>query len=205
MTHQFPMTRILALVATIVITAGLAFIPNQIVPAGQHDFVAGLAVGMSFALALVLLIYMVRPLRERLTSDACDDPQLRALNRRYLREAAPAFGLYLIAVILMRWSADHGQPLWQLALLMLLPLLAIVVIVRAWLHYLRDADELQRRIELESLALAALGVSQLYFAGWFLLQAGLLHLDAADALLWTFVLLVFARVAVRTWLQWKYR
>ncbi len=201
--RAFPILRMLAVVAMILGAAGLAFVPNAILPPELHDFTTGLATGMSVALVAMLVVYLVKPLRERLLTDACEDPHVQALNQRYLRQVAPAFGLYVLAVIAMRQAVGHA--LWLQVVLVLLPMTAVVLIVRAWRRYLADADELQRRIEIEALALAALLVSQLYLAGWFLLRAGLIHLDAADAMLWVFVLVVLMRAAARLWLQWKYR
>ena len=70
------------------------------------------------------------------------------------------------------------------------PALAIVLLMRAALRYLREIDELQRRIETEAIGAASLLVSVLYFAGGLLEKAKVLHFDAAAAMIWVFPLLM---------------
>jgi hypothetical protein len=75
------------------------------------------------------------------------------------------------------------------AVVAVLPALAIALLMRAALRYLREIDELQRRIETEAIGIASLLVSLLYFAGGLLQKAKVIHLDAAAAMIWVFPLL----------------
>jgi len=69
------------------------------------------------------------------------------------------------------------------------PALAIALVMRAALRYLREVDELQRRIETESIGIASLLVALLYFAGGLLDKAKVLDFDAASVMIWVFPLL----------------
>ena len=61
-----------------------------------------------------------------------------------------------------------------------------------------------RKLEVESWALAALLVSQGYFAVWLLLRLGLVRIDAGNALLWVGVWLMVVQLVVYTWQLRKY-
>jgi hypothetical protein len=59
-------------------------------------------------------------------------------------------------------------------------------VLRAFVRYVRDSDEMQRRIELESGAIAGLLVSATYLAAGFLQSADLIAIPAKVAMLWVF-------------------
>ena len=61
--------------------------------------------------------------------------------------------------------------------------------MRSALVYLREIDEMQRRIETEAIGIASLGVALLYFAGGLLQKAKVIDVDAAAAMIWVFPLL----------------
>ena len=111
-----------------------------------------------------------------------------ALRRRYLREFVPAvIGYMVMLVVSLGWLKHLGSdPVWLRAAVALLPIPPIALMLRAVLRRIRDADELQRRIELESISLATATVSLLSMAGAFLQLAKVIELDAADVLLWVF-------------------
>ena len=62
-------------------------------------------------------------------------------------------------------------------------------VLRAFVRYVRDCDEMQRRIELESGAIAGLLVSAVYLAAGFLQTAELISVPAKVAMIWVFPLL----------------
>ena len=78
------------------------------------------------------------------------------------------------------------------ALVAVLPVLPIALMMGAGLRYLREIDELQRRIETEAIGIASLLVALLYFAGGLLQKAKVVDLDAAMAMIWVFPLLCAA-------------
>lgn len=114
-----------------------------------------------------------------------------ALRRRYLREFVPAVLAYMAMLFLsLEWLKHIDAGLVGMrAIVALLPIPPVALMLRAIVRRIRDADELQRRIELESVSLATATVSLLYMAGAFLQLAKVIDLAAADTLLWAFPLI----------------
>ena len=110
----------------------------------------------------------------------------RALSRRYTRELTPAMALYIGVMLVWRQLLAHVDTAWLRVLVALLPVLLIAWVMRAFVRYVRDCDELQRRIELESGAIAGLLLSAGYLAAGFLQTAGLIDIPAKVAMLWVF-------------------
>ncbi len=134
------------------------------------------------------------------TSDAVP----KALSRRYMREFVPAMAGY-IAVMLV-WKRMLGaleMPLLRV-LIALLPALLLVWIMRAFVRYVRDCDELQRRIELESGAAAALLMSAAYMTLGFLQTAELIDIPSKLAMLWVFPSLCFSYGVAKVFIARRY-
>ena len=103
---------------------------------------------------------------------------------------AIAVGAFALALFLSLWLLRRGiDPLPLRALVAVLPVLPLALMMRAALRYLREIDELQRRIETEAIGIASLLVALLYFAGGLLQKAKVVDLDAAMAMIWVFPLL----------------
>lgn len=110
-------------------------------------------------------------------------------------------GLYavlLVAALLLATTMPESP--WRFAV-MLLPVPALVLIVRAVALYLREADELQARILLESLGIGFAGGSLITFT-WGLMQAA-----GAPDVSWMMVFPVYAAcwVVGRVVAGWRYR
>lgn len=193
--------RLRGLAAITVLLALAAYVPALGLPDRYHAFIAGMSWGMGVALLLASVVHWWRP--QWLPDE--DDRHQQALGRRYLREAAPGLLIYLLLLCVAPWLARQPQPGWLLLPLCLLPLLALGVLLRAAWRYLQEADELQRKIELESLAIAALVVSQLYFTAWVLQRFGLIHIAAEPALAWVFACIVLVRAVAGMWLRRRYQ
>lgn len=110
----------------------------------------------------------------------------RALSRRYTRELMPAMALYIGVMLVWRRLLALVDTAWLRILVALLPVLLIAWVMRAFVRYVRDCDELQRRIELESGAIAGLLLSAGYLAAGFLQTAGIIDIPAKVAMLWVF-------------------
>ena len=120
----------------------------------------------------------------------CDEMYAQPAGKRYIRALWPILIAYSLALFLSLWWIRRGIESVPLrAAVAVLPALAIVLLMRAALRYLREIDELQRRIETESIGIASLLVSVLYFAGGLLQKAEVLHCDAAAVMIWVFPLL----------------
>ena len=110
------------------------------------------------------------------------------LRRRYLREFIPAMVGYMVllvvSMLLLKRVEDHALR----AVIALLPVAPIALTLRAIVRYIRDADEMQRRIELEAVSLATALVSLAYMAGGFLQLAKVIDIPSGVAMIWVFPL-----------------
>ena len=122
--------------------------------------------------------------------DACDTGT-PALRSRYLREFLPAMIGYVITLFASIWLLRLVDDPGLRALVALLPVPTIALAMRAIIRYIRDADELQRRIELEAVSFATAGVSLAYLAAGFLQSAKVIDIPASVAMIWVFPLVCF--------------
>ena len=91
------------------------------------------------------------------------------------------------------------------ALVALAPLPPIAAALRAIVRYIRDADEMQQRIELEAVCVATALVSLLYMAGGFLQAAKVIDVPAAAAMIWMFPLVCFTYGLAKVVVARRYR
>ncbi|MFC7520045.1 hypothetical protein ACFQS6_07200 [Xanthomonas populi] len=143
-------------------------------------YVAGLGVGVS-CLLLALLFWLSR--------GSMRDSTRLALARRYHREFGVPMLLYVVVMLFWTYLLAHVDPNWARVLITLLPAVLVALVIRAVARYVRDSDEMQRRIEPESIAIAAGLVSGAYMTGGFLQAAELIDIPATVAMLWVFPML----------------
>lgn len=186
--------------------AVLALVPGLLptLSAEGRQTLLGMAAGMGTALAVLLLVLLIPGARrtyflllEAREQGACADRRVRWFS-------GIALALYVLLVLLARWGVPQTASPLQVLVLGALPLLAMGLFVAATVLRLRQLDELMRKLEVESWALAALLVSQGYFAVWLLLRLGLVRIDAGNALLWVGVWLMVVQLVVYTWQLRKY-
>lgn len=186
--------------------AVLALVPGLLptLSAEGRQTLLGMAAGMGTALAVLLLVLLIPSARrtyflllEAREQGACADRRVRWFS-------GIALALYVLLVLLARWGVPQTASPLQVLVLGALPLLAMGLFVAATVLRLRQLDELMRKLEVESWALAALLVSQGYFAVWLLLRLGLVRIDAGNALLWVGVWLMVVQLVVYTWQLRKY-
>ena len=112
-----------------------------------------------------------------------------ALQRYYRASLWPSL-LFLGLAALHEWATQQPGLVLPLRIaIALAPALAMAWMFAAYLRFLRDCDELERRIETEAIGAASLLVSLLYFAGGMLQKAEVIDLDAGIAMIWVFPLL----------------
>lgn len=128
----------------------------------------------------------------RLRLPSTCDTATPALRRRYLREFLPAMLAYVLLVFASVWLLKRIEEPWLRAVVALLPVPPIALALRAIVRHIRDADELQRRIELEAVSIATACVSLAYLAGGFLQAAKVVDIAADDAMIWMFPLVCLA-------------
>ena len=140
--------------------------------------------GALYGLALgTLLVAVLR----RWLPDPCDTAPA-ALRRRYMREFSWAMGGYMVLLFLSMWLLKRVDEPALRALVALLPVPPIALVLRAIIRYIRDADELQRQIELEAVSFATALVSMLYMSGGFLQLAKVIDVPSGVAMIWVFPL-----------------
>src|SRR3990167_9113801 len=128
----------------------------------------------------------------------------KALMRRYYREFIPAMAGYIAVMLVWKKLLDWVQAPALRVLVSLLPALLILWIMRAFVRYVSDSDELQRRIELESGAVAGLAVSAGYMAAGFLQTAHLIDIPSKVARLWGFPMLCFTYGIAKVFVARRY-
>jgi hypothetical protein len=151
------------------------------------DRMLGMWVGIGAGYLLGAALFLLVP---RWWRQHCDEMYALPAGRRYLRALWPIMIGYSLTLFLSIWLVKRGIDSVPLrAVVAVLPALAIALLMRAALRYLREIDELQRRIETEAIGIASLLVSLLYFAGGLLQKAKVIDADAAAAMIWVFPLL----------------
>jgi hypothetical protein len=127
----------------------------------------------------------------------------RPLHQRYLREFWPAMAAY-VAVMFLLWPLlprVHSE--WLRIVLALMPVVPVLFVVRAMVRLALGGDELEQRIHLIGLAIAATVVSALSLAGGFLAAANIIKLDGS-ILIWVWPTLVVVYAAGRSWASRRY-
>ena len=174
----------------------VAIASRQLVP-GLPDFLSGVLYGLAIGLLLVALFRVFQP-------DGCDDVT-PAVRRRYMREILPAMIGYVVAVFLSVWLLKRVDAPALRALIALLPVPGIALAMRAIVRRIRDADELQRRIEVEAVSLAAAFVSLGYLAAGFLQRAKVIDVPSSAAMIWVFPLVCLTFGVAKVVLGRRYR
>lgn len=114
------------------------------------------------------------------------DSAPRALARRYYREFFPPMACYAVVMLIWKRLLDGVDATWLRAAVALLPAVFIALAIRAVARFVRDSDEMQRRIELESVSISAGLVSMGYMTAGFLQSAKLIAVSGTAAMLMVF-------------------
>lgn len=167
----------------LVAAAGAAVISGvlfQLMRQSPGPMIAGIFAGVTIGLLFAAVLRWQLP-------DACDSapPQLR---KRYSREMMVAMGGYAVLLFTSIWLLKHVDTTGLRAVIALLPVPPIALMLRAMIRYIRDADELQQRIELQAVSFATAFVSLLYLSGGLLQTARVLDVPASAAMIWVFPL-----------------
>jgi hypothetical protein len=116
---------------------------------------------------------------------------MRAVHKRYLREFLPAMAGYLVLLFLSVWWLKTLDGTLARTAVTLLPAVPIAFVIRAMVRVIRDQDELERRIDLEAIAIAG-GIGGFgFFTYGLLLNAKVLEPPtAATIAVWVFPILI---------------
>ena len=127
-----------------------------------------------------------------------------ALRRYYRASVWPSLAFIALAA-LHEWATHQPGLAVPLRLAVALaPALAMAWMFAAYLRFLRDCDELERRIELGALAWAAGIVLHAAMAALFLLDAGLADWSGRHVAASLGLLLVVSYALIRGWLHRRY-
>ncbi len=110
----------------------------------------------------------------------------RGAGRAYIRRFVPAMVGYVVLLLAAIALVSRFPTVWWRFPVMIVPLVPLVFVVRAVARFLVDTDELQRRIQLEALAVA-FGAGSVLTFGYGLLQG-----VGLPALSWLWVWPVYA-------------
>ena len=125
--------------------------------------------------------------------------------RRYYRASLWPSLLFLGLAALHEWATHQAGLVLPLRIaIALAPVLAMAWMFAAYLRFLRDCDELERRIELGALAWAAGITLQAAMAAMLLLDAGVAGWSGRHVAAWLCLVLAIAYVLVRGWLHRRY-
>lgn len=125
-----------------------------------------------------------------------------------LRGCAIATLAYLVTTALSVWLLKDplaDAPTSLRALVSLLPVIPIAFAIREVLRLVRASDELQRRIDLEALATAALVVGLAGLSLGFLVSAQIFEIKGSTVLVWMFPALSVTYVLARIRAHRHYR
>lgn len=115
---------------------------------------------------------------------------MRPDHVRYRRQLLASMLAYVVVLWLAVYAQRLIEPVALRALVALLPLLPLGFAARAMLRHVRACDELEQRIELESLAVAALLLTFGTFALGLLSKARVVSVDGTVALVWILPLFI---------------
>ena len=100
--------------------------------------------------------------------------KLKEVSRRYNRELIGSIVAYAILLIIVIYLVDGPFESSNLRfILIVLPMLPVIFTVRAIMRYLADTDELERELQLKSLAISLAGTAFITFTYGFLERVGL--------------------------------
>lgn len=100
---------------------------------------------------------------------------MRAVHKRYLQRFLPAMAGYVALIALYGWLVPRTGSMSLRALLAVLPMLPVLLAMRAVALVVREQDELERQIDLQALAVAAVLTSCGFLSFGLLLSAGVIR------------------------------
>jgi hypothetical protein len=164
---------------------------------GWPDRVLGLATGLGVGLWFAAAMLWFTP--------DMSDAVPKRLSRRYQREVWPAMTAYVLSMLVWKRVLGMVDATWLKVVVALFPALFVLWVMRAFVRYVRDSDEMQRRIELESGSIAGLLVSGLYLALGFLQTAELIAIPSKVAMIWVFPLLCIVYGIAKIFIARRYQ
>lgn len=168
-------------------------------------WVPGMPRAVTVILVLSALMLLLMAIAWRGRSNDAHDAARPGLQRRYTRELLVSMTAYMLVLFASIWLLKHVDALPLRAAIALAPVLPIGFAMRAMVRYVRDTDEMQRRIELEAISIATLFVSMLYMTAGFLQSAKVIDIPASAAMIWVFPLVCFSYGLAKAFVARRYQ
>jgi len=131
-----------------------------------------------------------------------------APTRPLIRDCFFASLAYVATVWTSIWLLRHpllGSATWLRTVVVLAPILPMAFAIRAVVRIVLAGDELQRRIDLEAIAVAALAVSLGTLTLSLLMVVKIVDISGQSALVWVFPALWVGYSFARLWAARRYR
>lgn len=130
----------------------------------------------------------------------------RIIHRRYNRELGLALCMYVILLVGAVTALRTLDGTVARAAVTLLPVLPVVLMIRAMVRLIRAQDELERRIVLEAIAVSTAATGAGFFTFGMLLNAEVIPAPApAGVAIWVLPVLMFVFGVTRCVVSWRYR
>ena len=127
---------------------------------------------------------------------------MKAVNKRYFKELTTSIVAYVIILIVVIMLVDGPFERSNLRyVLILLPMIPVIFTVRAIMRYLAGTDEMEREIQLKSLAISLAGTAFITFTYGFLERVGLPKISMFSV--WHLIAVLW--VGARFYLNRQYR
>jgi uncharacterized membrane protein YhdT len=133
---------------------------------------------------------------------------MRTVHRQYIKSIIPAMLAYvavLFGSVFLLKNAGSEFPVYARAALSLAPVVPIVFVCRAMIRFLQSCDELERKIELEAIAISCLLNGLIFLALGFLASAKIIFLDGGLVAIWVFPALCGLYGLTKCITSWRYR
>lgn len=134
---------------------------------------------------------------------------MRTAQSRYLKTFIPAMVAYVVvlfaSILILKKIGPDGS-IFLRAILSLAPVVPIMFVCRSLIQFLRDCDELERKIELEAIALSCLFTGLIFLCLGFLGSSKVISLgDGSIVAIWVFPTLCGLYGATKCIASWRYR
>jgi len=133
---------------------------------------------------------------------------MRPVEKRYQREFVAGMAAYVAVLFAGTWLLRYplaDASLWVRAGISLLPAVPIAFVARSLVRLIRDSDELQRRIDLEAIAIASLFITMGYFTLGLLAASDVIEVAGDVAMIWVLPLWCLAFGLAKCWSARRYR
>lgn len=127
---------------------------------------------------------------------------MKKVNQTYMRELFGSIAAYAVLLIGSIWLVNNYLEASPLRfVVVLIPMIPVLFTIRAMVNYLTNTDEMEREIQLKSLAISLAGTAFITFTYGFLEGVGLPKISMF--FVWPIIAIIW--IAARFWLNRQYQ